>query len=114
MNNAIVPPNNYNIANGENESLGIQLYQDFFEEDFAQLSIDRANGDYMSVVETLCRIKSQIDGMEEYGNEGVSRDEMEEEFLKHLENLFGVVGGRRRAPRKSRKAKRKARKTRRR
>jgi hypothetical protein len=118
MNNEIAPPpNNFNIENGENESLDLQVYQDFFEEDFAQLAIDKANGDYMSMVGTLCRIKAQIDGMGEYGNEGATRVEMEAEFVKNLENLFGAVGGRRRgrrAPRKSRKSKRKARKTRRR
>lgn len=118
MNNAIEAENRLNAGNSLGLAMnGVNLNSlpGFFEAEAAQLSIDKANGDYRTMVETLCRIKAQIDGVNEYGNEGVARDQMEDEFGKILDNLFGASGGRRgRKHRKSRKSKRKARKTRRR
>lgn len=85
---------------------------------FAQAAIDKANGDYYDMLETLCQVKADIDNLEEFGNEGALKAEMEEAFLEKLDELFGAAGGRRqkskksRKHRKSRKAGRKARKTR--
>jgi hypothetical protein len=111
--NANAPQNLGN--NGSNNGLNNAGNISFFEQQFAQAAIDKANGDYMTMLDALCAMKNQIEGMGEYGNEGAARSTMEEEFSERLEELFGAAGGRRRRKhRKSRKASRKARKTKRR